>query len=122
MGKKRRKAAYVVKKGWKPGLYLTWDECRPQVTSFADIDYQGYETLSAAQEAWAKHLLDSQAFESRTLKIGSSRLLKLESQVPPHPELEGEPLFICHWFKTGRWRYANRVVSQDKILRTTSPT
>jgi hypothetical protein len=101
MGKKRRKAAYVVKKGWKPGLYLTWDECRPQVELFSDNDYQGYETLSAAQEAWAKHLLDSQAFESRTLKPGGSRLLELESQVPPYLGLEGEPLFICHWFETG---------------------
>lgn len=52
MVKKRRMAQkrfYAVKRGHKPGIYRTWQECRAQVDSYSNADYQGFPTLKDAE-------------------------------------------------------------------------
>ena len=40
---------YAVKKGKKTGIFLTWDECKEQVTGFKGAVYKSFKTLSEAE-------------------------------------------------------------------------
>ena len=57
MGKKAPKNKnkfYAVKKGLKPGIYNTWDECKIQVLKFPGAIYKSFKTLSEAEEFMGK--------------------------------------------------------------------
>ena len=41
---------YAVKKGVKPGIYKTWNECKVQVLKFKGAIYKSFNTLSEAQQ------------------------------------------------------------------------
>ena len=41
---------YAVKKGRKTGIFLTWDECKEQVTGFKGAIYKSFKTLEEAEE------------------------------------------------------------------------
>ncbi|XP_021468049.1 ribonuclease H1 isoform X1 [Oncorhynchus mykiss] len=41
---------YAVRKGFKPGVYKTWDECKSQVDKFP---YASYKRFAAEKDAWA---------------------------------------------------------------------
>lgn len=41
---------YAVKKGKKPGVYRTWDECKAQVDGFSGASYKSFPTMEAARE------------------------------------------------------------------------
>ncbi|XP_052256695.1 ribonuclease H1-like isoform X2 [Dreissena polymorpha] len=41
---------YAVRRGRKPGLYMTWDECKKQVDGFVKARYKKFDT---EREAWA---------------------------------------------------------------------
>src|SRR5436190_5756020 len=43
---------YVVWRGRKPGIYVTWDECRAQVLGFKDAVYKSFPTRKEAEEAY----------------------------------------------------------------------
>jgi len=45
---------YVVWKGYKPGVYETWDECRKQVEGFDGALYKSFEDKELAQQAFKK--------------------------------------------------------------------
>lgn len=45
---------YVVWSGKKPGIYLTWDECKEQVNGVKLARYKGYATMAQAQEAFSQ--------------------------------------------------------------------
>lgn len=40
---------YAVKKGKNTGIFLTWDECKEQVTGFKGAVYKSFKTLSEAE-------------------------------------------------------------------------
>ncbi len=46
MGKKK---FYAVKTGRKPGIYLSWDACKAQITGFSGAVYKGFETEDEAR-------------------------------------------------------------------------
>lgn len=46
MGKKN---FYAVKTGRKPGIYLSWDACKAQITGFSGAVYKGFETEDEAR-------------------------------------------------------------------------
>ena len=53
MGKKAQKNKdkfYAVKKGLKPGIYKTWNECKIQVYKFPGAISKSFKTLSEAEE------------------------------------------------------------------------
>lgn len=52
MGRKPKKKAYVVFIGRKPGIYRTWEECKPQVDGFSGQKQRGFEKYQQAEEAW----------------------------------------------------------------------
>jgi ribonuclease HI len=54
--KKKRKAAYNVRKGRTTGIFLTWEETQKATKGFPDADFEGYTTLTEAEDAWFEHL------------------------------------------------------------------
>ena len=42
------KKYYAVKKGLTPGIYLTWEDCRKNITGFPGAEYKGFETAAEA--------------------------------------------------------------------------
>ena len=46
MGKKK---FYAVKVGRKPGIYLSWDACKAQITGYSGAVYKGFETEDEAR-------------------------------------------------------------------------
>lgn len=40
---------YAVRKGIKPGIYLSWDECKSMVHGFAGAEYKGFLTRQEAE-------------------------------------------------------------------------
>ncbi len=43
-----KKKYYAVKRGKTPGIYLTWEDCRSQISGFSGAVYKGFETLEEA--------------------------------------------------------------------------
>lgn len=41
---------YAVIKGRKPGIYLTWEECKKQVWKYKDAMYKGFYTMDMARK------------------------------------------------------------------------
>ena len=41
---------YAVRKGYKVGIYNTWDECKMQVNGFSGAEYKSFKTLDEAYE------------------------------------------------------------------------
>jgi ATP-dependent DNA helicase PIF1 len=52
MAKKKPKAAYVVFRGRRPGVYYNWAECEPQINGFSSQKFKGYDSTSEASRAW----------------------------------------------------------------------
>lgn len=48
----KKKKYYVVWSGIKPGVYLTWDECKAQVLAVEGAKYKSYESLTQAENAY----------------------------------------------------------------------
>ena len=40
---------YVVKNGYKPGIYLTWEDCKAQVNKFPNTCYKKFYKKDEAQ-------------------------------------------------------------------------
>jgi ribonuclease HI len=45
-----KKQYYAVRKGYEPGIYRTWDDCKVQVEGFAGAQYKGFATREEAEE------------------------------------------------------------------------
>ncbi len=55
MGKKSgKKKYYVVWRGFRPGIYSTWEACKKQVEGFERAQYKSFGSLEEAQRAFEK--------------------------------------------------------------------
>ena len=50
--KKDKPKFYVVWQGRKPGIYLTWEECKAQVLGAEGARYKAFPTIEEAQQAY----------------------------------------------------------------------
>lgn len=48
-----KKKFYVVWKGVKPGIYDSWEECKPQVSGFEDALYKSFTSFEEAEKAFS---------------------------------------------------------------------
>tara|TARA_B100000809_G_scaffold130758_1_gene128588 strand:+ start:2708 stop:3307 length:600 start_codon:yes stop_codon:yes gene_type:complete len=46
------KKFYVVWKGFKPGIYQSWSDCKEQIEGYKGAQYKSYKTNSIAKEAY----------------------------------------------------------------------
>lgn len=77
MSKKTGQKYYVVWRGFKPGIYTSWDECKKQVEGFEKAQYKSFPSLEEAENAFR------QSYESiRELK-GKKNLLELKTDKKP---------------------------------------
>lgn len=44
------KKYYAVKKGYKTGIFESWDECKKQVIGYSGAIYKSFEVLNEALE------------------------------------------------------------------------
>ncbi|XP_057843422.2 uncharacterized protein LOC131052811 [Cryptomeria japonica] len=50
MTKKRKLFYYAVRKGYNPGVYQSWKECKNQISGFPNNEYKGFSNLVEAEE------------------------------------------------------------------------
>ena len=50
--RKKKPKYYVVWQGRKPGIYLTWDECKEQVHGAEGARYKSFPTMEEAKKAF----------------------------------------------------------------------
>lgn len=46
----RKKKYYAVRKGLKPGIYTSWEECEKNTKRFPDAKYKGFYTMEEAED------------------------------------------------------------------------
>ena len=44
-------------KGWVPGVYDDWEDCRRQVHRFSGNSYKGYNTMAGAEARYTRYLV-----------------------------------------------------------------
>ena len=66
MAKNKRKAAYVVSRGRRCGVFVTWDETSALVHGFPGAKYKGYATRGEAERAWQEKSAIRASAASRT--------------------------------------------------------
>ncbi len=55
MGKKSgKKKYYVVWRGFRPGIYSTWEACKAQVQGYERAQYKSFDSLEEAKQAFEK--------------------------------------------------------------------
>jgi ribonuclease HI len=47
---KKKFLYFAVRKGYNPGIYRSWEECKNQVSGFPNNQYKGFSTLCEAEE------------------------------------------------------------------------
>lgn len=63
----KKKKYYVVWKGFKPGIYNTWDECKKQIEGFENARYKSFPTPELAEEAFKGDYDDFVGVDTRIL-------------------------------------------------------
>jgi len=77
MSKKAKQKYYVVWRGFKPGIYTQWEECKKQVIGFDHAQYKSFASLEEAERAY-----DNSYDNIRELK-GKKNLLELTTDRKP---------------------------------------
>jgi len=87
MGTGKKPGFYAVAKGHNPGVYLTWDECSPQVMGFPGSTYKKF-TNAAEAEAWVASAAEGSASARTIAKLPSS------PPSPAKPRSSTKPVFV----------------------------
>lgn len=94
MGKKKKKAVYVVARGYKTGLFNSWDECKAAVTGFPGQCYKGFGVQGNAGEdgvAEATEWLAENA-ETPARSSGAASSAPVQSRKRPRAAGQGSEL------------------------------
>ncbi len=97
MSKNRQPKFYVVWRGVRPGVYLTWEECWHQVKNFPGAAYKAYlsaaeaeQALAAGPPAWSKREVAARTGEQEEKPAPPSRRTMCPSRgphaLPPNPQ------------------------------------
>lgn len=64
-----KKKFYAVKKGYEPGVYLTWEDCKKQIHGYSSAEYKGFLTLKEAENFMIKSKEEyKEVLEEKTVK------------------------------------------------------
>src|SRR5688572_14026587 len=77
---------YVVWKGRKPGVYKSWAECEAQVKGFQDAKFKAFESMAAAQAAYAgeyRHYVTSKGQTAAAATVDRKALISAGKIVVP---------------------------------------
>ncbi|KAH9928081.1 ribonuclease H-like domain-containing protein, partial [Fomitopsis serialis] len=93
---------YAVAKGHNPGVYLTWDECSPQVMGFPGSTYKKF-TNAAEAEAWVASAAEgssaahtsapasSRSLTAAATRASSSTTARTIAKLPSSPPSPAKP-------------------------------
>jgi len=79
---------YAVKKGRKPGIYMSWDACKAQVMGFPNARYKGFKT-----KAEAEAFLNPDANE--LMQIDENTLVVVDGAYQEYASFKDEKKRIC---------------------------
>lgn len=74
-----RKYYYVVRKGYKPGVYESWSAAKEQVSGYAGAEYKKFETIPEAEH----YMATGKILETKTILLQKER--PKSSSRPPKP-------------------------------------
>ncbi len=74
MAKKQK--FYTVWKGKKPGVYLSWEECKKNIDGIKGAQYKSFSTLKEAQVAYNGNYEDYKGHKKETKDLTPEELLK----------------------------------------------
>jgi ribonuclease HI len=66
-GKKMAKNFYAIKKGKKPGIYTSWEECKLNIGVWTKAKFKGFNTLREAKEFMQED--DERGYSSEELEL-----------------------------------------------------
>src|SRR5512139_214878 len=72
---------YVVWKGRQTGLFRSWEECSAQVTGFVGAEFKAFDSLAAAEQAYAGQYDDYKGRSTAT--ISQARLMAVGKPITP---------------------------------------
>ncbi|MEJ2901524.1 ribonuclease H family protein [Pedobacter panaciterrae] len=81
---KEKQKYYTVWVGRKPGVYLSWEDCKAQIHQFEGAVYKSFSSLNQAKEAFAR---DSATFIGKTKGPNHSSDLSKHSALPEENSL-----------------------------------
>jgi len=58
MSKSAKQKYYVVWRGFKPGIYSSWEMCRKQITGYENAQYKSFASLEEARQAFEKSYVE----------------------------------------------------------------
>ncbi len=77
MAKKAKQKYYVVWRGFKPGIYETWEACKKQVTGFDGAKYKSFTSREEAEQAF------DESYETVVERKGKKDLFRLKTKEKP---------------------------------------
>lgn len=77
MGKNAKQKYYVVWRGFTPGIYTSWDECKKQTVGFERAQYKSFKNKDEAELAFSK------SFEEISELKGKKNLHELTTEHKP---------------------------------------
>jgi ribonuclease HI len=95
---------YVVKKGRKPGIYQTWEECKVQVHEFPSPIYRKFTTEDEAKAFLASSQSSNPSTKSTGKSSNSSTSSPLKLSLPP---IESNSFDINHDYQPDKWSTLN---------------
>lgn len=95
---KSKNRFYAVKKGIKPGIYTTWDECSTQVQGFPGAQYKGFSSLNDAEEylGVSKPKVQEEAIELETRDGLKKVILYTDGSAIGNPGPGGYGVVLIH--------------------------
>lgn len=77
MAKKAKQKYYVVWRGFNPGIYESWGECKKQVTGFDGAKYKSFTSREEAEQAF------DESYETVVERKGKKDLFNLTTEEKP---------------------------------------
>ncbi|MBT8252898.1 MAG: ribonuclease H [Flavobacteriaceae bacterium] len=68
---------YVVWKGHKPGIYLSWEACQKQIKAFKGAQYISFDSEEAAKKAFGRNYKDYISKKPKKKSLTREQLLKI---------------------------------------------
>lgn len=98
---------YGVRKGFAPGVYTTWDECKSQVDGFSGAEYKSFKTESEARNYIDPEKCDETIDESTQALIDAGIVFTSDGGVVTSEEFEKPYAFVDGSFnsETGVYGY-----------------
>ncbi len=78
----KKQKYYVVWEGHKPGIYLTWEECKAQIHGFSKAKFKSFKILEEAEKAYGKKKSSKKTKLKKQVDTGKSHITTPKEESP----------------------------------------